>query len=162
MPLLELPHSAGCLVCGKQNPHGLQLTFFVDDSTGEVRCDFTPTKYHSGFENISHGGAIASAVDEAMVWAATWRVKRFCLCGELTVRYRHPMSVNQPLLIVAIVEFSRHKLVETAAKIFDATNQKLLGTASAKYVPVSPEQHQQFFATMLDNPATAAAKAMLK
>ena len=162
MPLLELPHSAGCLVCGKQNPHGLQLSLFVEDSTGEVRCNFTPTPLQSGFENITHGGAIAAAVDEAMVWAAIWRVKRFCLCGELTVRYRHPMSTNQPLQINAIVDFSRHKLVETSAKIFDATNQKLLGTASAKYVPVSPEQHQQFFATMIDDPATAAAKSMLK
>jgi acyl-coenzyme A thioesterase PaaI-like protein len=162
MPLLELPHSAGCLVCGKANPYGLHLSFFIEDSTGEVRCDFTPTQHHAGFENISHGGAIAAAVDEAMVWAATWRAKRFCLCGELTVRFRNPMSVGQALQIIAIVEFSRHKLIETSAKIFDASNQKLLATASAKYVPVSPEQHQQFFATMLDNPATAQAKSMIK
>src|SRR5450432_189514 len=154
MPLLELPHSAGCLVCGKHNPQGFKLTLFVEDSNGEVRCEFTPRLHQVGFENITHGGAIAAAVDEAMVWAATWRAKRFCLCGELTVRFRSPMSVGQSLQIVAIVEFSRHKLIETSAKIFDASNQRLLGTAAAKYVPVSLEQHQQFFATMIDDPAT--------
>src|SRR4051794_34530703 len=111
MATLELPHSLNCLVCGRDNPHGLKLHLLVDDATGEVRCHFTPKAEHVGFEGIVHGGALATVVDEAMVWAATWRGRRFCVCGELTVRYRQPAVVGQTIIIAAKVEFSRFKLI---------------------------------------------------
>src|SRR5687767_15623921 len=53
---MELPHTAGCLVCGRQNPHGLRLSLDVDESSGVVRVDFTPRPEHIGFEGIVHGG----------------------------------------------------------------------------------------------------------
>jgi len=162
MASLELPHSASCLVCGRANPHGIKLNLHVDDASGEVRCAFTPGSEHVGFDGIIHGGALAAVVDEAMVWAATWRGKRFCFCGEMTLRFRHPVVVNQPLIVVAMVEFSRPKLVETAAKIFDDEAKKLIATGNGKYVPVSPEQHKSFAATMIDEPTTSAALAAIK
>jgi acyl-coenzyme A thioesterase PaaI-like protein len=162
MAMLELPHSAGCLVCGRSNPHGLKLSLNVDDATGEVCCSFTPGPEHVGFDGIIHGGALSAVVDEAMVWAASWRGRRFCFCGEMTVRFRHPVVVNQPLIISAVVEFSRPKLIETAAKIFDDEANKLVATGNGKYVPVTPEQHKSFIATMLDEPATNPALAILR
>ena len=42
MPLLQLPHTAGCLVCGRDNPHGLRLDLHVEPATGAVRVEFTP------------------------------------------------------------------------------------------------------------------------
>lgn len=152
--MLELPHSKDCLVCGRGNPLGLGLHLLVDDSTGEVRCHYTPKPEHVGFEGIVHGGAIATVVDEAMVWAATWRGKRFCVCGEMTVRFRQSVSVGQTLLFLAKVEFSRPKLIETTAKITDTSNS-LIATATGKYVPVAPDQHKRFVMTMIDEPETA-------
>lgn len=159
--MIQLPHTSGCLVCGRENPHGLKLDLHVNEQSGTVRTDFTPTEHHVGFERIVHGGLIATVADEAMVWAATWRVKRFCLCGELIIRFRQAASPGQLLKIEAIVETSRPRLVETAAKIFDATG-KLLVTAQGKYVPVTPEQHQAVAATFVADPETEKAASYLR
>ena len=86
MPLLQLPHTAGCLVCGRDNPHGLRLDLHVDPETGIVRIEFAPRREHIGFEGVVHGGVLATVLDEAMVWAATWAARRFCVCAELTTR----------------------------------------------------------------------------
>ena len=81
MPRIELPHTAGCLVCGRDNPHGLHLSLHVDPDSGIVTVDFIPLAEHIGFEGIIHGGVLATVLDEAMVWAATWAGRRFCVCG---------------------------------------------------------------------------------
>src|SRR4051812_38039081 len=98
---LALPHTAGCLVCGPANPHGLHLNLTVEPSTGLVRVHYTPTPHHIGFSGIAHGGVLATVFDEAMVWAASWKGKRFCVCGELAVRFREIATVGEPLLIEA-------------------------------------------------------------
>src|SRR5258708_40331323 len=99
MASVELPHTRGCLVCGRENPYGLQLHRDVDEQTGIVSCQFTPEPRHIGFEGIVHGGLLATVLDEAMVWVATWSGKRFCVCGELNVRYRQSATVGQPLRV---------------------------------------------------------------
>jgi acyl-coenzyme A thioesterase PaaI-like protein len=148
-------------VCGRDNPHGLKLDFKVDEETGIVRADFTPSDYHAGFERIVHGGIIATELDEAMVWAATWRIRKFCLCAEFTVRFRQGSAPGQLLKIEATVETSRPKLVETAGKIFDATG-KLLVTAQGKYVPLAPELHQSVLTTFTNHPETLKAANVLR
>src|SRR5437899_391243 len=50
MPLLELPHTPNCLVCGRANPHGLHLSLHVDPASNLVTTTFTPTPDHIGFE----------------------------------------------------------------------------------------------------------------
>src|SRR5690242_7987919 len=37
---LQLPHTPGCLVCGRNNDFGLKLSLFVEPSTGVVSVDF--------------------------------------------------------------------------------------------------------------------------
>ena len=71
---MELPHTAGCLVCGRQNPHGLKLSLHVDEATGIVRMDFAPRPEHIGFEGIVHGGVLATLIDTATFWAAFMRL----------------------------------------------------------------------------------------
>src|SRR5256714_11851987 len=159
--VLQLPHTNACLVCGRDNPHGPKLDLFVHEKSGVVRAEFTPTEHHSGFERIVHGGMIATVLDEAMVWAATWRVRRFCLCAELTVRFRQGSAPGQLLKIEATVETSRPRMVETAGKIFDGSG-KLLVTAQGKYIPVTPEQHQAVISTFVTHPETQKAADFLR
>ena len=56
-----------CFVCGKANPLGLQLTFRLEDEV--CRSEFTPAGDHCGFDGITHGGIIYSALDDVM---ANW------------------------------------------------------------------------------------------
>ena len=97
MPL-ELPHTAGCLVCGPGNCKGLRLQLFVDPETGIVQTRFAAKNRTHRVRGHAHGGMIATVMDEVMVWAATWAGKRFCLCGEMNVRFRRRAEVGQGLV----------------------------------------------------------------
>ena len=121
MPSLELPHTPNCLVCGRSNPHGLHLSLHVEERTGIVTTTFTPTADHIGFEGIIHGGILATILDEAMVWAATWSGKRFCVCGELSIRYKQSAVVGQTIIVTAAIDQARKKLITTTGQVHRAS-----------------------------------------
>jgi len=161
MSLLRLPHTEGCLACGRSNPHGLKMDLYVDDASGTVHTSFTPTHHHIGFDGVIHGGLIATVVDEAMVWAATWAGRRFCLCGEMTVRFREPARVDEALRIEASVDLKRSKLVTTSCQVVNASG-KIVAEASGKYVPIPVEQHLRVTETFAPAPDTLAAASVLR
>jgi acyl-coenzyme A thioesterase PaaI-like protein len=159
--LLELPHTSGCLVCGRNNNSGLKLSLFVDPAGGIVTVDFSPKPDHIGFEGIAHGGMLATVFDEAMVWAATWNLKTFCFCGEMSVRFRRPARVGEKLHLEAKVELSRPKLVQTVATL-RSPDGGIVAAASGKYVPMPPADHEKVLETVVDHASTRAAAARLK
>ena len=159
-PLLQLPHTPGCLVCGRNNPHGLNLSLFVDPASGFVHLDFTPRGVHIGFEGVVHGGYLATLIDEAMVWAATWAGRRFCVCGELSVRYRRPAAVGEPLHLEARVEFARPKLIQTMATVRSA-DKTIVCAGEGKYVPMPREESDRVVASFTPDEATREAAAVL-
>ena len=154
--MLPLPQTAGCLVCGRGNPHGLHLDFSVDPVTGEVRVDFTPEPHHIGFTGIAHGGVLATVFDEAMVWAATWLHKRFCYCGEMTVRFRKPAAVGEVLHVRAAIAASRSRLITTTATMTNAAGQRI-AEASGKYTPMSDDQNRAVQGTLVSDARTLTA-----
>jgi acyl-coenzyme A thioesterase PaaI-like protein len=162
VPLLQLPHTAGCLVCGRDNPHGLKLDLHVEPDTGVVTVHFTPRPEHIGFEGIVHGGVIATVLDEVMVWAATWAGRRFCVCGELTTRFRREAAVGRALVVEAKVESNRPRLIVTRADVRDAESGELVATGMAKYVPVPPDRNRAFVTTLVPDPSTDDAARVLK
>lgn len=161
MPLLQLPRTAACVVCGPANPHGLHLTSHVDPETGAVHTPFTPSPHHVGFDGLVHGGVIATVADEAMVWAAIWAARRGCVAGELSVRYRRPTAPGDALAVVATVVRSKARLVETSATITTADGRPV-ATATAKYLAGSPDETAAFLRTLLPDPAAHAALAHLR
>ena len=161
MSHLELPHTPNCLVCGRSNPHGLHLSLHVDPATGVVTTTFTPTPDHIGFEGIIHGGILATVLDEAMVWAATWSGKRFCVCGELVTRFKQSATVGQPITVTASIDQARKKLITTLGEVRRTSDNALLATATGKYVPLSDDLNQVFVNTLVDEPATAQTASQL-
>jgi acyl-coenzyme A thioesterase PaaI-like protein len=162
VPLLQLPHTAGCLVCGRDNPHGLKLDLHVDLGSGNVTVNFTPRPEHIGFEGIVHGGVIATVLDEAMVWCATWAGRRFCVCGELTTRFRREAAVGRALVITAKVDSNRPRLIVTTAEVRDVQSGEVVAAGTAKYVPVPPDRNRAFVNTLVPSAATEGAARVLK
>ncbi len=160
MSTLELPRTNGCLGCGPANPYGLRLTLRVDPNTGVVTVPFSPQQEHIGFEGIIHGGLLATVVDEAMVWAATWSGKRFCVCGELSVRFRASASVGSRLTVEAKVEYSRPKLIQVAATIRTPSGG-VIAAGEGKYIPLATDQSERMMRTLVPDPTTHEAMAML-
>lgn len=158
---MELPHTAGCLVCGRANVHGLQLSLHVHESDGEVWTQFVPRAEHIGFVGIVHGGMLATVLDEAMVWAATWHGKRFCVAGEMTVRFKNSAEVGKPVMVRARVESARSRLITAVGRI-EAEDGRLIAEASGKYVPLDDERNRAFLATLVEEEGTKEAGGVLR
>jgi uncharacterized protein (TIGR00369 family) len=148
------------MVCGRNNDFGLKLSLFVEPTTGVVSVDFAAEPQHIGFQGIVHGGLIATVIDEAMVWAATWSGKRFCVCGELSVRFRRPAQVGETLYLEARVEFARPKLIQTACTI-RTKEGGVVAAGGGKYVPMTPEKSREVMQTFADDPQTHDAAQLL-
>jgi acyl-coenzyme A thioesterase PaaI-like protein len=133
---------------------------FVDENSGLVSCSFTPAPQHIGFEGIVHGGVLATVLDETMVWVATWSGKRFCICAEMTTRFKKPVRVGQELRVQARVISSRARLIETQAALFDG--DELLAIAVGKYTPLKDQQNRHFVTTLMDEPQTSQAGSVLR
>jgi len=162
MPTLELPHTPNCLVCGRSNPHGLHLSLHVDPHTGIVTTTLTPTKDHIGFEGIIHGGILATVLDEAMVWAATWSGKRFCVCGEMSVKFKESATVGQPITVIAKIDQARRRLITTTGEVRRTSDNALLAAALGKYVPLSDDRNRAFVNTLVDDPQTHQTATQLR
>lgn len=160
MAICELPHTRGCLVCGRDNPHGIHLHLSVDDAAGIVTSLFTALAHHMGFEGIVHGGLLSTVLDEAMVWAATWAGKRFCVCGELNVRFRQSVRIGQIVSVEARIASVRSRLIETEGHLRDADG-KVLVEATGKYVPVSPERNRAVIETLVAEQQTEQTRRTL-
>jgi len=134
---------------------------YVDESTGIVRTRFTPQQHHIGFDGVVHGGIIATVLDEAMVWAATWTGRRFCLCGEMNVRFRRKVAVGEHVDVEASVIQSRPRLLKTIGTVSSSGGQ-LLVEASGKYVPLEEVRHRAVVQTFDNDPNTERAAERFK
>jgi uncharacterized protein (TIGR00369 family) len=160
MPELELPHTVGCFVCGRDNPLGLQISSTVDTDTGNVHTTFTPKPQHIGFESIIHGGILATLLDEVMVWAAIWASRKACVAGELSLRFIQRAFPGDELRAIATVVRNRSRLIETTGEI--RSGETIICTATAKYVPLGREETVGFIKTLISEPSTDAAIETIK
>jgi len=104
---------------------------------------------------------LATVLDEAMVWAATWRGRKFCVCGEMTVRFRKAAEVDRPLIIRASVESTRGRMIQASGRVIDQTGDAI-STAEGKYLALPGDRHEAFMATLVDEPSTAEAAKILR
>ena len=127
-----IPGTKSCFICGRQNPHGLNLRFETNGT--QVQTTFVAGPNHVGFRDTVHGGIIAALLDEVMVWACGVATKRLAYCAEMTVRYAHPLRPGIAALAVGeLVNNRRGKLFEARADAPDDANHAVLATATGKY-----------------------------
>ncbi len=159
MSELELPHTSGCFVCGRENPLGLRLSSFVDTQSGMVSTTFTPLDQHIGFDKIIHGGILATVLDELMVWSAIWACGKACVAGELSLRFLQKATPGRPLTASATVSRNRSRLIETVGNVHDGSI--LICSATAKYVPLGLDATTAFWQTLVPETSTAAARTYI-
>ena len=87
-----------CFACGKNNPDGMRLRFTYNEERGCFVCRFRLGKRYTGPPGHSHGGIIATILDEAM-----GKVNRLrdvvAVTSEITVNYLKPVPLNKPLRV---------------------------------------------------------------
>jgi uncharacterized protein (TIGR00369 family) len=85
-----------CFVCGMNNPHGMHLKFTFDEERRTFVSRFRLSKRYTGPPGHTHGGIIASILDDAM-----GKVNKLsnviALTKEMTIEYLKPVPLHQPL-----------------------------------------------------------------
>lgn len=103
-----------CFVCGRDNPIGLKLKF-VKHGDG-VRAEFTPSANHVGYEDVVHGGIVASLIDDAL--ANIWFVRgQEALTAKIEVRFRHEIKPGDQLVISAHPTGAKAGLMTARAEV---------------------------------------------
>ena len=102
--LTKQPNSKHCFVCGMENPHGLQLSFYEQES-GEVVAETIVPERYQGYPGVVHGGIVAAMLDEvAMRAAMVADHNRFMVTAKMTLRYRKQIPVEAPLRFIGRIE----------------------------------------------------------
>src|SRR5260370_30441311 len=87
-----------CFACGKNNPDGMRLRFTYDEDRDCFVCRLRLGKRYTGPPGHSHGGIIATILDEAMGKVNKLR-HVVAMTSEITVNYLKPGPLNQPLRV---------------------------------------------------------------
>jgi uncharacterized protein (TIGR00369 family) len=124
------PH---CVVCGHQNPHGLQLTFRVDGKC--VTAAWIPGTNSESFQGVIHGGVISTVLDEAMSKAIIAQgLEAFTV--DLRVRFKQKLHTGEAVQIRGWV----------------VQQQKRRITAEASICSIAGEEHAHAWGTFLTAP----------
>lgn len=127
-----------CFGCGNQNPIGLMLRFRpLDDRS--VWADFTPTRDHEGYLGMTHGGILATILDEAMSWAIT-HAGNLGVTARMSIAFRRPARLDETIRVVASVERQRGRAIDTRAEIRVRDSGALLADSEGRFVRVSRSQ----------------------
>jgi acyl-coenzyme A thioesterase PaaI-like protein len=106
----------GCFACGRENPIGLHLDDFTLDD-GRVSARFSPRPEYRGAGTTMHGGVAATALDEILVWAAILNEGVLTVTGKVELRYRHPVHVNEPIVVSARVDERRGRRLRLSREL---------------------------------------------
>ena len=119
-----------CLLCGSLNPKSLNLSFQASGDGG-VRTRFKAPTELQGYDDLLHGGVIASLLDAAMTHCLFHHGVQ-AVTGDLHVRFLQPVSCNVSLDIRAWVLFSRPPLYRLRAEM--SLDGRIMAWAEGKFM----------------------------
>ena len=138
----EIPHmypDQQCLFCGEKNPIGLKLKFSMDDETGEVSTEYTPTFPFVGQGNILHGGILAGLLDEIMGWTSHYLSGRTGVTSELKVTFLKPVFLGKRIWICCRISSRNEHKTHLEARI-ETLEGSVCSRATSTYRLLSSER----------------------
>jgi uncharacterized protein (TIGR00369 family) len=130
---IKLEDDNYCFACGRENPCGLKLSF--NYSGGKLTSEFTPSKMHQGYRNITHGGIITTVLDEAMIQTAIAEGKN-PVTAEINIRFKMPLMADKETIVRAEITKRGTKLIEAYACLLKKEDGSIIAEAYAKLIPL--------------------------
>ncbi len=127
---LAFAHS---LVSGGANPMGLGATLWRDGDIAAMRV--TLGRAFEGAPGRSHGGVIASLVDETMGLAASMN-GAFGLTANLSISYRAAAPLNEPITARGWIASREGRKVHLGASV--TSGDLLIAEATALFITIEP------------------------
>lgn len=88
---------------------------------------------------MAHGGILATILDEAMSWAIT-AGGDFGVTGRMSMSFRKPARIGDPLRVIGWVTSRRSRMIETSATVWNINSGEVVAEADARFVRVSEQQ----------------------
>ncbi len=123
-----------CFACGPENPIGLHLDFWSEGD--RVKARFTPHPDHQGYAGITHGGILATVMDEAMA-TLLWRQDSPVVTAKFEMRLRQPAQAGTELLVEAWQDGGRGRFCYCEAKLTDPSGA-VVAEAKGSFVKMPP------------------------
>jgi uncharacterized protein (TIGR00369 family) len=142
-PKLKGPQNH-CFACGKDNPQGMRLKFYIDEEARHAVCRFKLARRYQGPPGHAHGGIIATILDEAM--GKINRLSRvIALTRTMHVDYLRPVPLGQPLTVTGRAQQIQGREHTNVAEITDAEG-RVLARSKGVFVAVDAATLARFAA----------------
>lgn len=119
---------------GPGSPHGLEMV--VHRRGDRIEAAFTLGASHEGAPQRSHGGIVALAFDDAMGFVLNV-IKVVAYTGQITVRYKAPTPLREPLVITAWLDRREGRKLFLEAELHQhGPDGPVLATSSALFIAI--------------------------
>ncbi len=141
-PAIALPRYPNCFVCGSENHSGFDTTFYFRNN--QIETDIIPEARHTGYQNVVHGGLLATLLDECMGWSSILSRKVMCATAEMSIRYKTSAYVGDRLTVCGRLISDKRRIILAKGEIVrdDGT---VICTGEGKFVPLPEDQQQSVF-----------------
>ena len=126
-----------CFGCSQKNPIGLKLQFIENDEF--IIAEWLPSDIYQGYNNILHGGIIATLLDEIGAWCVSVKAGTACVTSEMNTKYFAPVYINKgKITLKASIAELTSKTASINCYLYD-WKSKLCAEAVAVYFIFPPE-----------------------
>ncbi|MDD2322121.1 MAG: PaaI family thioesterase [Bacteroidales bacterium] len=131
-----------CFGCSHNNPHGLQMTFFLDGE--EIHSTWEPQPRFQGYNNVLHGGIQATLMDETASWLVQVVLQTAGVTSRLEIKYKKPVPTHRgPITLRARLTEKKRNLAFIHVDLF-GPDTRLCSEAEVIFYTFSREySHQQ-------------------
>lgn len=147
-------HSAQCVGCGPDNPHGLHLV--VRRVGDAVVCTHTFDARHVGAPGVAHGGAVATAFDD-LCGFLLYLVGELAVTRNLSVDYLAPVRLTVPYELRASYGQRSGRRLPVTATMTRIDDRTVAATASATFIVVDIDHFHRAAQTTTTPASTPAA-----
>jgi uncharacterized protein (TIGR00369 family) len=127
-----------CFACGQNNAEGMRLKFTYDEDRDCFVCRFRLGKRYTGPPGHTHGGIIATILDEAMGKVNKLR-HVVGLTSRITVEYLKPVPLNQLLRVESREASLRGRRHVNIAEILDRKGE-VLARSRGLFIAIDPKR----------------------
>ena len=129
------PDANRCFVCGPGNPVGLRLHCYIDNQD-VCRSEVTPGPDHGGYDQLTHGGIVFSALDDVM---ANWMFLKGLRAhtARCEIRYRQPLIIGTRVLLEGRLLKQKGKVAFLEGRMLKADDGSLVAETEASFMVVA-------------------------
>jgi uncharacterized protein (TIGR00369 family) len=122
-----------CFACGVLNPIGLhmEVSFLEDKATSRLALK----REFQGWNDIVHGGIVATILDEIMAHAVVHYVGN-SVTTSLQITYRTPLKVGQEIHAVGYVVEQKSRAAVAKGEVTRVKDGKVIATGQSRFVLV--------------------------